>query len=130
MAVCCSIAWTIGNQGKAIFHTWLEDLLALASDFQQSSRVEIAVNEFGVERWVPGGSDYVRDEMDLFEQNGWNYITWMWHASWPPLAEGDNSFNFLLGSDPLNLIQIPNTLLDVYTSAWSRNTIRPSNFNP
>jgi hypothetical protein len=86
------------------------------------------VNEYGLERWEPGGADYVQDEMSLFEQHGWNYAVWQWHASWPPLAEGDHGFNFLFGSDPANLTEIPNDLMGAYTTAWARNIIRPSNF--
>lgn len=118
------------NEPETFDHAWLVDLLGIATDYQAGANIPIAVNEYGVERWVAGGSDYVRDEMDLFEQNGWNYATWLWPASWPPLAEGDNSFNFLYGPKPSNLTQTPNTLLDTYTEAWSRNAIRPSNFIP
>ena len=47
-------------------------------------------------------------------------------SSWPPLAAGDNSFNFLLGPDPLNLTETPNDLWAAYQQAWSRNLVRPS----
>jgi hypothetical protein len=111
-------------------HAWLENLLATALDYQSKHGVVLAVNEFGAERWVPGAADFVRDEMALFEQYGWNYAAWMWHASWAPLAEGDNNFNFLLGPDPDDLEEQPNDLLDAYTEAWSRNLVRPSNALP
>jgi hypothetical protein len=107
---------------------WLDNLLAIAVDFQSTQKAVLAVNEYGLERWEPGGADYVRDEMALFEQHGWNYAVWQWHASWPPLAEGDHGFNFLFGSDPANLTEIPNDLMGAYTTAWARNIIRPSNF--
>lgn len=67
--------------------------------------------------------------MTLFEQFGWNFAVWMWHASWPPLAEGDNNFNFLYGSDPENTSSVDNDLLGTIASFWSRNTVRPSDFN-
>jgi hypothetical protein len=88
----------------------------------------MAVNEFGVERWTSGGAEYVRDEMDLFEQFGWNYAAWQWQPAWPPLDEGDNSFNFRYGPDPDNLDDVENDLLSSYIAAWGRNTVRPSNF--
>jgi hypothetical protein len=84
----------------------------------------------GVLRIKPGGADYIRDEMMLFEQYGWNYAVWQWHASWPLLAEGDNSFNILFGPEPANLTEVSNALLDAHVIAWVRNTVHPSNFNP
>ncbi|MEW6092998.1 MAG: cellulase family glycosylhydrolase [Chloroflexota bacterium] len=106
---------------------WLENLLAIAADFQSTHQVGLAVNEYGLERWEPGGADYVSDEMALFEQYGWNYAAWQWQPAWPPLAEGDNSFNFRFGPDPADLTEVPNDLLDAYAEAWRRNTVRPSN---
>jgi len=78
-------------------HLWLENLLSIAVNFQTSHHVILAVNEFGLERWEPGGADYMRDEMALFDKSGWNYAAWQWHASWLPLAEGDNGFNVFDG---------------------------------
>jgi cysteinyl-tRNA synthetase len=67
--------------------------------------------------------------MSLFDQYGWNYAIWQWHASWPPLAEGDNNFNFLFGPDPENTADMDNELLSVIRGFWARNTVRPSNFS-
>jgi hypothetical protein len=51
----------------------------------------------------------------------------MWYPSWEPLAEGDNSFNIRLGSDPNTLDDLPaRDWLDVITDFWSQNAIRPS----
>jgi hypothetical protein len=106
----------------------LENLLTIAGDFAAKYNVPVAVNEYGAERWEPGAADYVRDEMAIFNQYGWNYAAWQWFASWPLLAESDNSFNFRFGPDPKNLTDIENALLSAYTAAWARNTVRPSNF--
>jgi hypothetical protein len=116
------------DQPETFDRAWLEGLLSIAADFQSSHQAVLAVNEYGLERWASGGAEYVRDQMALFEQYGWNYAAWQWHASWPPLAEGDNSFNFLFGPDPSNLNEVPNALLQTYQEAWARNTVRPSNF--
>jgi hypothetical protein len=110
--------------------TWLENLLFIADDFIAKYNVPVAVNEYGAERWVPGAADYVRDEMNIFEQHGWNYAVWQWSPAWPPLAEGDNSFNFRFGLDPQNLTDTESVLFSAYTEAWARNSIRPSNFQP
>lgn len=110
--------------------TWLEDQLTTAADFQSEHNVALAVNEFGVERWEPGAAEFVGDEMNLFEQHGWNYATWQWFPSWPPLAETENPFNFLLGPDPASRTGEPNALSEAYFAAWRRNTVRPSNYQP
>lgn len=109
--------------------SWLENTLAKAILFQQEYDAVVAVNEFGIVRWTPGGSDFIKDQIEIFEEHGWNYAVWQWLASWEPLAEGDNSFNFLFGTDPLNLTEIPNKLLDVYSEAWARNEIFPSGYS-
>ncbi len=115
---------------EAFDRAWLEALLGIAAEFQSTHQAVLAVNEYGLERWEPGGADFIRDEMSLFEQYGWNYAAWQWHASWLPLAEGDNNFNFLFGPDPADLTEVPNALLDAFTGAWARNTIRPSEGQP
>ena len=108
---------------------WLKTFLATAINFSVKNHAPVVVNEFGAERWEPGAADYIRDEMDIFEQNGWNYTAWQWQPEWPPLAEGDNSFNFRFGLSPKHLTNIKNELLSAYTDAWARNSVRPSNFN-
>jgi hypothetical protein len=108
-------------------HVWLESLLSTAADFSVKNNVPVAVNEYGAERWVPGAADYIRDEMNSFEQRGWNFAAWQWQPAWPPLVEGDNSFNFRFGPEPGNLSDMENRLLSAYIEAWQRNTIRPSN---
>jgi hypothetical protein len=116
------------NTPETFERAWLENRLSIAADFQTRRQVVLAVNEFGVVRWVPGGAAFVRDEMALFDEYGWNYAAWQWHASWEALAAGDNSFNFLFGNNPLNLTETPNELLDAYQQAWAKNALRPSMF--
>ncbi len=118
------------NSAETFDRAWLENLLSTAAEFQSNHHAVLAVNEYGLERWEPGGADYVRDEMSLFDQYGWNYAVWQWHASWPPLAEGDNNFNFLFGPDPQNITEIGNDLLTVITDSWAQNAVRPSTFTP
>ena len=106
--------------------SWLENLLSIAGDWMAENNRPLAVNEFGAVRWVPGAANYLRDEMNLFEQYGWNYAIWMWYPSWAPLAEGDNDFNFRFGPDPDNLTDAASAdILDVLRDFWSLNTVRP-----
>jgi heme-degrading monooxygenase HmoA len=106
--------------------SWLENTLAIAVAFQQEYDAVVAVNEFGIVRWAPRGSDFLRDQMDLYEKFGWNYSAWQWHASWKPLVEGDNLFNFLYGPNPMNVTETDNEVLDAYREAWGRNEVFPS----
>ena len=105
---------------------WLEGILDEAVAYSTRHGVPLAVNEFGLMRWEPGGEDYLRDQMTLFEEQGWNYALWDWESSWEPWSESVNDFNFLFGPDPQSNTETPNDLLDAIQEAWSRNTVRPS----
>ncbi|MFQ5795420.1 MAG: glycoside hydrolase family 5 protein [Candidatus Bipolaricaulia bacterium] len=108
--------------------TWLNNLLSTVDTFTVTHGVPVAVNEFGVIRWVPGGAEYMNDLMGLFEQRGLNYALWEWQTSWPPFAEEVHDFDFRLGPDPNNRADVASSdLMDVITQYWGRNTVRPSN---
>jgi len=51
--------------------------LASMIEFQKKNNVRIYISEFGVVRWSPGSADYVRDNLDIFEEFGWD---WTFHA--------------------------------------------------
>jgi hypothetical protein len=57
----------------------LADVLGPVVEFQKTYGVHIYVGEFSAIRWAPDGSAYryLRDLVDLFEQNGWD---WTYHA--------------------------------------------------
>ena len=44
--------------------------------FQQKYHVPIFVGEFGCARFAPGVEDWLRDQMDLYEQYGWSWAYW------------------------------------------------------
>ncbi len=109
---------------------WLEGHLSIVSDFQQEHGVPVAVNEFGVLRWVPGAADFMRDEMDIFEVLGVNYALWVWDPDWQPWTSSVNGMNFRYGPDPENAVPVNNGLQDIILEFWARNTLSPSNFTP
>jgi cysteinyl-tRNA synthetase len=109
---------------------WMENLLTTADDFAVEHNVPVAVNEFGVVRWVPGAAAFMRDQMDLLEERGMNYALWEWQTSWEPFAEEVTAFNFRYGSDPDSRREVESELMDVIIDHWHRNTIRPSTFRP
>jgi hypothetical protein len=109
---------------------WLEGHLGILTEFQQEHGVPVAVNEFGVIRWIPDAADFMHDEMNFFEAHGINNAFWVWDPQWEPWTESVNEFNFRYGPNSKNSIPVDNELQSVILDYWSRNTIRPSNFNP
>jgi hypothetical protein len=122
----CDIDWD--GQKEQFDKAWLTDFLLLIDVFADNHNVPVAVNEFGVIRWIPGAAQFMDDEMGLFEEKGMNYALWEWETSWEPHTEEENAFNFLYGPDPDNTTAVPNELKDVITNYWSHNTVRPSTF--
>jgi hypothetical protein len=55
----------------------LRESLAPAIEFAEKNHVRMYVGEFGVARWAPNADGYLRDNIDLFEELGWD---WTNHA--------------------------------------------------
>jgi hypothetical protein len=107
---------------------WLDDLLSTVDTFAATHSVPVAVDEYGLNRWVPGGARFMDDQNGLFEQRGMNYALWEWQTSWKPFAEDVHDMTYRLGPDPDNRTEVKNDLMNVITQYWARNTIRPSTF--
>jgi cysteinyl-tRNA synthetase len=106
---------------------WLEELLSTVDDFVSTHGVPVTINEFGLMRWQPGGTEFMDDQMALFEEHGINYALWAWETSWDPFAEEVHAFNFRFGPDPDNLADVTSSdLMDVITQYWGKNSVRPS----
>ena len=102
-------------------------LLEVVDDFAETHGAVVAVNEFGPMRWQPGAADFMRDQMELFEERGMNYALWVWEPAWEPWTEEVTAFNFRHGPDPDNHTDVASSeLIDVITEYWGRNTVRPS----
>ena len=107
---------------------YLSHLLQPVRCYESKYDVTVAIDEFGVKRWVPGASDYLLDLLDLFEKEGWNYAIWEWSTSYEPYGLSIDDFNYKLGTDPSNkTILLDNPILNVLRAYWSKNTLRPSN---
>ena len=107
---------------------WLDEYLSVIDEFQGEHNVPVAVNEFGLARWVPGAADFMDDQMALFEQRGMNHALWVWDPVWEPWTEEVNAFHFRYGPDPGNDSDVESDLQDVILKYWARNTARPSSF--
>ena len=120
----CDIDWD--GEKEQINRTYLEELLIPVDDYIAEHDVPMAVNEFGVIRWIPGAADFMDDQMSLFELRGMNYAFWMYYPSWYPYCERREAHNFLWGPDPDNTTQVISDLLEVILTYWKKNSIRPS----
>ncbi len=122
----CDVDWD--GFSEPLDRDWLEGLLATVDEFVAEHGAVVAVNEFGVMRWVPGAAQFLDDQMELFEQRGFNYALWWWAPTWEPYAQVIHAFTFPYGPDPYNLEATPNPLADTIVRYWSRNSVRPSRF--
>lgn len=109
---------------------WLDGYLSIIDAYTAEHHVPVAVNEFGVQRWVPDGAAFMDDQMTLFEARGMNYALWAWDPAWDPWTEEVNAFNIRFGPDHRNHEDVENALLDVITRHWARNSVRPSDTAP
>jgi cysteinyl-tRNA synthetase len=108
---------------------WLVDLLSTVDSFVDEHGVPVAVDEFGINRWVPGAAEFMDDQISLFEQKGMNHALWEWQTSWEPFAEDVHDMDYRLGADPDNHTdEVTSDLYDVILKYWSRNQISPSSF--
>jgi hypothetical protein len=107
---------------------WLDEYFSIIDNYKAEHGVVVAVNEFGVNRWVPGGAEFMDDSMELFEERGMNHAFWAFNPSWPEVAVENDDFDFLHGPDPDNHYNVETSnLIDVIKRNWARNIIRPSN---
>ncbi len=106
---------------------WLQNLLTTVADFASVHSVPVAANEFGVMRWVPGAAGFMTDQIYLLEGLNTNHALWAWEPIWPPWNEEVDAFNFLHGPAPENHSDVTTSdLIDAVTTAWERNSVRPS----
>jgi len=108
---------------------WLDNYFGIIDQYQQKWNVPLAVNEYGIVRWIPGGEKFLEDQLALFEARGLNHAIWMWDPAWPAWTEEVNTMNYRFGQDPkIQEDTLPNPLMDLLQDFWSRNEIRPSDF--
>lgn len=75
-----NLGWpgSYGDSGGGLWNKErLKRELAPAREFQLKHNVRMYVGEFGVVRWAPNAERYLRDNLEIFEEYGWN---WTYHA--------------------------------------------------
>jgi endoglucanase len=65
-----------GQQGPPWDKTVLQARLAPVLAFQQQNHVPIFVGEFGGARFAPGVEQWMRDQIDFYEQAKWSWAYW------------------------------------------------------
>ena len=63
--------------GTRIDKAWLRKDMQPVLDFQKKHNAKIYVGEFSAICWAEGADRYIRDEIELFEEFGWD---WTYHA--------------------------------------------------
>lgn len=102
---------------------WLEDYLGAADEFSRVHGVPIAVTEFGMVRWAPGAAAFMEDNMDLFEEKGWNHALWVWNPAWSEWNREVDQFDFMHGPGSDNHTNVKTSdLIEVIKSNWSRGS--------
>ncbi|HHS12753.1 MAG TPA: T9SS type A sorting domain-containing protein [bacterium] len=115
---------TNGNGELEYFNrAWIVDFLAPLDTLARRG-TPVAVTEVGIARWASGGADCLRDQFERFELIGADHFMWIWESTWEPaVAKGDN-FNFRLGPDPENRIEVSSSpMIEVIQSSWSCNAL-------
>ncbi len=109
---------------------WLKSHFQDVREFSRENQVPMAINEFGIKRWGPNADRFMFDQMQIFEEEGWNYALWEWSTSYAPFSESQTEFNFRLGPEFTNHKQeVSNSLMDTIQYYWDRNMLRPSMVN-
>lgn len=90
--------------------------------WKRDKNVTVAVNEFGVTRWVDSADVFMAEQMQLIEALPANHAVWLWD---PEECLGWDEMNFRNGPDSAYHFQVQQSaLIDTIKSAWRRNTVR------
>jgi endoglucanase len=96
----------------------IEARLAPVRAFQQKYHVPIFAGEFGCARYAPGAEQWLRDQMDLYEQYGWSWAYWAFRE-WDVM-------NIERTADPEDKTNHPDTpLLRLFKSYFAKDTAFP-----
>jgi cysteinyl-tRNA synthetase len=102
--------------------SWLVSNYLPVREFGSGNQVPGYVGEFGALRWVPGGPAFLEDQIDIFEENGWNHAVYVWRGDEPEF----DGFSLEFGPDPENHELDPdNPFLTLLRESWSQNRYFP-----
>src|SRR5688572_13415439 len=75
------------GDNDTVNEAWLNAWLAPIDSFKTTYKVPVAINEYGLMRWQPGGAQFMADSMALFEQRGLNHAWWLWAPADPRFTD-------------------------------------------
>lgn len=88
-----------------------------AIDFAAKHKVRMLVGEFGVIRWASGGAKWLSDNIELFEEYGWDWTFhgygYMWNG-WDPALEANDPWGNVPGDKMTDRMK-------VLVEAWKKN---------
>jgi len=109
---------------------YVEGVYATIDDFKRKHDVRVAVSEFGLRRYAPGGPRYLVDQIDIIETRHMNSFIWHWPTSHQPYEAAVNQHNYLFGTDPNSKAEVADSPYEpILRDFWGRNRFRPSNVN-
>ncbi|MFN4090296.1 MAG: glycoside hydrolase family 5 protein [Alphaproteobacteria bacterium] len=107
---------------------YLEGVYATIDRFRERHGVRVAVSEFGLKRFAPGGPAYLADQIDIIEARRMNGFIWHWPTSHEPYERVVNHHNYLFGTDPESKADVPDSPYEpILRGYWGKNHYRPSN---
>jgi cysteinyl-tRNA synthetase len=115
----------VEDSGERILfdQSWLEGNYQPVREFAAENLSPIYVGEFGALRTVPDAPAFLEDQINLFEEYGWNHAVYVWRGDEPEF----DGFNLEMGPDPGNhRPDHDNTLLNVFRESWQQNTTFPN----
>jgi len=96
----------------------IREAFAPVREFQKKHHVPIFAGEFGCMRWAPNQLDYLRDAMDLYEEQGWSWAYWV--------LRGWDAMNLELLADPNDKERYADTpQLQLFKSYFARDEVHP-----
>jgi len=96
------------------------------AEFMPPDAARWMMGEFGVARWAPNASRYLRRRVSALEQAGAGWAMFRWDSGWRVYEDRENTFNPVYGADPDAVSPVMDApLLTTLQDLWRRNQLRP-----
>ena len=107
------------NLTKAGLVHFLQPLI----DFQARYKAYVYIGEFSAVRWAPGGDEYVRDLIDIFDSNkfSWEYFSYGGYHGWNPSFSHEYSSSDASGEWKFHNVGEKTPRWDILKKAFSKN---------
>jgi len=115
--------YTHDEMKKAAYNSQtIKDHLKIAKVVSDKRKIPVALTEYGVKRYQPGGSAYLKDMLTIAESFQWPHAVWLWESSHPGIQYDE--FNFRRGPEKKNKKDLlKNPLIQSLKKQWDKNKI-------